>query len=111
MHAVSLTIAEHPAEKVVVRTDGASITDQKISCKFAGSNIPLDNPWRKDKEIVPESEKYLLLTREPPECTEGVVTWTLHFQNVSKDSQVFGRYNCELDNVKSSSANLILAGE
>ena len=104
MHAVSLTIAEGPVD-VVVRTDSPS-RDHKMSCQFAGSNIPKDNPWRRGKERVTDEEKYHW-TREPPNKTEGVVTWTLHFRNVSKDSEVFGGYSCELNSVKSNSATLV----
>ena len=69
----------------------------------------MDIPWRKDGKTV-SSVKGSLETR----CergTVGVVTWTLEFLRVSKESKYFGNYSCGLDNVKSQNASLKLAGE
>ena len=110
IHAVSLAIAEHPANvQVHVRTDNAP-KDYKMSCRLAGSNIPMGNPWRRGKIALSDKGKYRCI-RSPPNGTEGVVTWTLQFLSVSKDSKVLGNYSCELNNVKSNNATLTLAGE
>ena len=86
-------------------------SDHRMSCKFAGSKIPSNNPWRKDGKTVTEIEDLVETRRDPERETVGVVTWTLEFLKVSKDSKYFGNYSCGLDNVKSQTASLQLAGE
>ena len=110
MHAVSLNISLGPT-RLHVRTD-KKIENPSMTCQFAGSVIPLDSPWKKDKmKIDPDTdkEKYDVI-REPPLKTMGVVQWTLRFRDVSKTSKVFGNYSCSFDNVKPQYASLILAG-
>ena len=109
MHTVALTIAEGPAN-VTVRADKAP-RNHRMLCKFAGSKIPLDNPWRKDGKTVNYKTNLVEARREPQSGTVGVVTWTLEFLSVSKDSKYFGNYSCGLDNVKPQTASLKLAGE
>ena len=108
MHAVSLTIVKGP-EDVDVRTD-KDPGKTTMSCKFAGSNIPMDSPWRRDGVAVEENGKYEV-TRVPPDGTEGVVTWTLHFKDVSKTSNLFGNYSCGFKDVRFRNASLIRVGE
>ena len=93
-----------------MRADKAP-TDHRMSCKFAGSKISLDNPWRKDGKTVSSVNGLVETCREPQSGTVGVVTWTLEFLRVSKDSKYFGNYSCGLDNVKSQNASLKLVGE
>ena len=109
MHAVSLTIAEDPAD-VDVRTD-KDPGNPTMSCKFAGSNIPMDSPWRRDRVALPTDEEKYKVTRDPPVGTEGIVTWTLHFLDVSKTSNLFGSYSCGFNDVVSKNSSLVLAGE
>ena len=85
--------------------------NHRMSCKFAGSVIPLDNPWKKGKETVSSVKDLVETHREPQSGTVGVVTWTLEFLSVSQDSKYFGNYSCGLDKVKSQTASLKLAGE
>ena len=86
-------------------------TDHRMTCKFAGSLIPMDNPWKKGEEAVSSVKGSLETRRVPQSGTVGVVTWTLEFLRVSKDSKYFGNYSCGLDNVKSQNASLKLVGE
>ena len=109
MHTVALTIAEGPAN-VTVRADKAP-RNHRMLCKFAGSKIPLDNPWSKDGKTVNYKTNLVEARREPQNGTMGVVTWTLEFLSVSKDSKYFGNYSCGLDKVKPQTASLKLAGE
>ena len=109
MHAVSLTLVESP-EGVDVRTDKEP-QEPTMSCKFAGSNIPMDSPWRRDRVSLPTDEEKYDMTRDPTNRTEGVVTWTLHFLMVSKTSNLFGSYSCGLKDVVSRNASLIRVGE
>ena len=85
--------------------------NHRMSCKFAGSKIPLGNPWKKGKETVSSVKDLVETHREPQSGTVGVVTWTLEFLSVSKDSKYFGNYSCGLYKVKSQTASLKLAGE
>ena len=109
MHAVSLTIVKGP-EDVDVRTD-KDPENPTMSCKFAGSKIPMDSPWRRDRVALPTDEEKYEVTRDPPVGTEGIVRWTLHFLDVSKTSNLFGNYSCGFNDVRSRNASLIRVGE
>ena len=109
MHAVSLTLVKGP-EGVDVRTD-KDPGKPTMSCKFAGSNIPMNSPWRRDRVALPTDEEKYTVTRDPTNGTEGVVTWTLHFLMVSKTSNLFGNYSCGFKDVRSGNASLIRVGE
>ena len=108
MCAVSLSIAGSP-DNITVKEDDT--WELIMSCKYAGSNIPKESPWKRGNQPIQNISGKYVVTRDPPDETEGVVTWKLHFLNVSKTSSLFGDYCCNLSNITSRNASLTLAGE
>ena len=108
MCAVSLSIAGNPDNVTVKEGDKGELI---MSCKYAGSNIPKESPWKRGSQPIQNIPGKYVVTRNPPDETEGVVTWKLHFLNVSKTSSLFGDYCCNLSNITSRIASLTLAGK
>lgn len=109
MGAVSLTVSSHP-EKLNVM-EGDTKKKYEMSCRFAGRGIPTESPWRWENHKIGTEEGKYDVTRNPEDITEGIVTWTLVFLNVSKTSNVFGNYSCSVKNVTSKNASVTLAGK